>query len=60
MKHIKYLFVILSIIFVFEIISSNQADACTITSEVVKKASTGADDAIDDGCDTTPTLYEVE
>ena len=59
MKYAKYLFLILSIIFVFEIANSKQAEACTINSGVVKKVSTGAEDAIDDGCDTTPTLYEV-
>ena len=59
MKYAKYLLLILSIIFVFEIANSKQAEACTINSGVVKKVSTGAEDAIDDGCDTTPTLYEV-
>ena len=59
MKNFKYLFLILSIIFIFEIINSNQSEACTINSGIVKKTSTGADDAIDDGCDTTPELYEV-
>ncbi len=59
MKHIKYLILILSTIFIFEMVNPNQAEACTINSGVVKKASTGGDDAIDDGCDTTPALYEV-
>ena len=59
MKGIKYLFLILSTIFIFEMINPIKAEACTISSGVVKKASTGADDAIDDGCDTTPSLYEV-
>ena len=32
MKHIKYLFLILSMIFIFEVVNPNQADAaCTIT-----------------------------
>ena len=59
MKHIKYFILILSTIFIFEMVNPNQAEACTINSGVVKKASTGGDDAIDDGCDTTPALYEV-
>ena len=58
MKYAKYLFLILSIIFVFEIVNSNQAEACTITDGVVAKEDNGAD-YIDDGCDTTPALYEV-
>ena len=59
MKNIKYLFLILSIIFVFEIINSNQAEACTVTSGVVAKASGDGADFIDDGCDSTPATYEV-
>ena len=59
MKHAKYLFLILSIIFVFEIVNSNQAKACTVTDGVVAKASGDGADFIDDGCDETPTLYEV-
>ncbi|MDC2974228.1 hypothetical protein OAY07_04350 [Candidatus Pelagibacter sp.] len=59
MKNIKYLFLILSIIFIFEMFNSNRAEACTINSGVVKHGSTGADDSIEDGCDTTPSLYEV-
>ena len=59
MKNAKYLFLILSLIFVFEIVNSNQADACTINDGVVKKATTGDEDAIDDGCDSTPATYEV-
>ena len=59
MKNIKYLFLILSIIFAFEIINSNQAEACTVNSGVVAKASGDGADFIDDGCDTTPATYEV-
>ena len=59
MKNIKYLFLILSIIFVFEIINSNQAEACTVTDGVVAKESGDGADYIDDGCDETPALYEV-
>ena len=59
MKNIKYLFLILSIIFVFEIINSNQAEACTVTDGVVAKASGDGADFIDDGCDSTPATYEV-
>ena len=59
MKHAKYLFLILSIIFVFEIVNSNNAKACTVTNGVVAKASGDGADFIDDGCDETPTLYEV-
>ena len=59
MRNIKYLFLILSIIFVFEIINSNQAEACTVTDGVVAKESGDGADYIDDGCDETPALYEV-
>ena len=59
MKYAKYLFLILSIIFVFEIVNSSQAKACTVTDGVVAKASGDGADFIDDGCDETPTLYEV-
>ena len=59
MKHAKYLFLILSIIFVFEIVNSNQAKACTVNSGVVAKASGDGADFIDDGCDEAPALYEV-
>ena len=58
MRNIKYLLLILSTIIVFEMIN-NQAEACTITSGVVKHGTTGDDDSIEDGCDTTPSLYEV-
>ena len=38
MKHIKYLFLVLSMIFIFEVINPNQSEAaCSITSDVVKK-----------------------
>ena len=57
MKYAKYLFLILSIIFVFEIVNSNQADACIITDGVVNKD--GAGDNIDNGCDETPALYKL-
>ena len=59
MKYAKYLFLILSIIFVFEIVNSIPAKACTVTDGVVAKASGDGADFIDDGCDETPTLYEV-
>ncbi|MDC3120954.1 hypothetical protein OA414_02110 [Candidatus Pelagibacter sp.] len=59
MKYAKHFFLILSIIFVFEIINSNQAEACTVTAGVVAKASGDGADFIDDGCDETPALYEV-
>ena len=59
MKYAKYLFLILSIIFIFEMVNSNQAKACTVTDGVVAKASGDGADFIDDGCDETPTLYEV-
>ena len=59
MKNIKYLFLVLSLIFVFEIVNSNQAKACTVNSGVVAKASGDGADFIDDGCDEAPTLYEV-
>ena len=59
MKYAKYLFLILSIIFVFEIVNSNQAKACTVTDGVVAKASGDGADFIDDGCDEAPALYEV-
>ena len=59
MKYAKYLFLILSIICVFEIVNSNKAEACTITDGVVAKESGDGDDFIDDGCDTAPALYEV-
>ena len=59
MKNIKYLFLVLSLIFVFEIVNSNQAKACTVNSGVVAKASGDGADFIDDGCDEAPALYEV-
>ena len=59
MKYAKYLFLILSIIFVFEIANSNKVEACTITDGVVAKESGDGDEFIDDGCDTAPALYEV-
>ena len=59
MKHAKYLFLILSIIFVFEIVNSNQAKACTVTDGVVAKADGDGADFIDDGCDEAPALYEI-
>ena len=59
MKYTKYLFLILSIILVFEIVNSNQAEACTVTDGVVAKESGDGADFIDDGCDETPALYEV-
>tara|TARA_B100001057_G_scaffold218202_1_gene218359 strand:- start:249 stop:1115 length:867 start_codon:yes stop_codon:yes gene_type:complete len=59
MKYTKYLFLILSIIFVFEMVNSNHAEACTVTAGVVAKESGDGADFIDDGCDETPALYEV-
>ena len=59
MKYAKYLFLILSMIFVFEMVNSNQAEACTVTAGVVAKESGDGADFIDDGCDETPALYEV-
>ena len=59
MKYARYLFLILSIIFVFEMVNSNQAEACTVTAGVVAKESGDGADYIDDGCDETPALYEV-
>ena len=59
MKYAKYLFLVLSLIFVFEIVNSNQAKACTVTDGVVAKASGDGADFIDDGCDEAPALYEV-
>jgi len=62
MKNIKYLFLVLCTIFVFEMISFNkaEAEACTVTADVIKKASTGNNDSIRDGCDTVPDIYEVK
>ena len=53
MKNIKYLFIVLCTIFVFEMISFNKAEAveCTTTSGVVT--------VIDNGCDSEPDLYEA-
>ena len=60
MKHIKYLFLVLSMIFIFEVINPNQSEAAwSITSDVVKKASTGAGDSVNEGCDSKPDLYEI-
>ena len=65
MKNFKYLFLVLSTIFVFEMININKAEAndaiCTVTSDVIKKTSTDADpdDSIDQGCETEPDLYEI-
>ena len=61
MKHIKYLFLVLCTFFVFEMISFNkaEAEACLVTADVIKKASTGADDSIREGCDTLPDNYEI-
>jgi len=62
MKHIKYLFLVLCTIFVFEMIGFNKAEAvaCIVTADVIKKASTSSvEDSIEDGCDTKPDIYEV-
>ena len=53
MKRFKYLFLILSIIFIFEILNSNKAEACTISSGVVSESD------INSGCDTAPAEYEI-
>ena len=53
MKNIKYLFLILSTIFIFEILNSNKAEACTISSGVVSESD------INSGCDTAPAEYEI-
>ena len=53
MRSIKYLFLILSTIFIFEIINPSKAEACTITSGVVSESD------INSGCDTAPTEYEI-
>ena len=54
MKNIKYLFLILSTIFIFEMFNSNKAYACTISSGVVSETD------IDSGCDTAPSEYEIQ
>ena len=60
MKHIKYLFLILFMIFIYEVVNPNQSEAaCSVTSDVVKKVSTSVSDSIEEGCDTTPALYEI-
>ena len=59
MKYTKYLFLILSTIFIFEMVNPHQAEACTVTNGVVAKESGHGADFIDDGCDETPALYEV-
>ena len=54
MKHIKYLFLILSTIFIFEMVNPNQAEAaCTVTDGVVSASD------IDSGCDSKPAIYEI-
>ena len=54
MKHIKYLFLILFTIFIFEMVNPNQAEAaCTVTDGVVSESD------IDSGCDSQPALYEI-
>ena len=54
MKYTKYLFLILSTIFIFEMVNSNQAEAaCTVTDGVVSESD------IDNGCDSQPALYEI-
>ena len=55
MKHIKYLFLVLSTIFVFEMISFNKAEAaCGADADGVI-----SENDIDNGCDTAPDIYEV-
>ena len=53
MKNIKYLFLILSTIFIFEMFNSKSAEACTISSGVVSEGD------INSGCDTAPAEYEI-
>ncbi len=53
MKNIKYLFLILSTIFIFEMFNSKSAEACTISSGVVSEAD------INSGCDTAPAEYQI-
>ena len=53
MKNIKYLILILSAIFIFEMFNSNKAEACTISSGVVTESD------INSGCDTAPAEYEI-
>jgi len=56
MKHIKYLFLVLSTIFVFEMISFNKAEAaCGVDADGVISESD-----IDNNCDSTPDIYEVK
>ena len=56
MKHIKYLFLVLCTIFVFEMIGFNKVEAaeCGVDAD-------GAvlENDIDNGCDTKPDIYEV-
>ena len=60
MKNFKYLFLVLCTIFVFEMVNINKAEAaCTVTADGIKKASSSADDSIEEGCDTEPDLYEI-
>jgi len=55
MKHIKYLFLVLSTIFVFEMISFNKAEAaCGVDADGVV-----SENDIDNGCDSKPDIYEV-
>ena len=53
MKNFKYLLLILSTIFIFEMFNSNKAEACTISSGVYSESD------IDNGCDTAPAEYEI-
>ena len=56
MKHIKYLFLVLSTIFVFEMISFNKAEAaCGVDADGVISESD-----IDNNCDSKPDIYEVK
>ena len=54
MRSIKYLFLILSTIFIFEIINPSKAEACTITAGVVLES-----DINSSGCDEAPDKYEI-
>ena len=56
MKNIKYLFLLLCTIFVFEMINFNKAEAgvCSTDANGVVE-----EDDIDNGCDHLPNLYEI-
>ena len=55
MKNLKYFILFLSLILVFEITNSKDADAdaCTVTSGVLSETE------IKNGCEATPDFYEI-